>query len=405
MRICYIDHYAGGPTLGMEYRPFALAERWQRSGHEVTIIAGSFSHLRRTNPVVPVEGAEQIIDGVPFRFIRTRAYEGNGAGRILSWVDFVGKGWRLAPVIARTLRPDAVIASSTYPMDTWFAARVARLAHARLVHEVHDLWPLTPIELGGHSPQHPLMALMARAEIDAYRHADAVVSILPNIEPYVRSLGISTPVVPIPNGIDTSGSRQSAPDEVVALIDRLHADGNKVIGYAGGMALSNAMDSFVDAMGLLTDEPISAVLLGDGVLRPDLERQAAELGARTHFVGSVPKAQVADTLGRMDVLYLGSKKSRLYEHGVSANKIFDYMLTGVPIVDAWDTRHSPLVYADCAIRAEAENPASLAAALRRAARLSPDESADLGRRARDYVVAHHSLDRLADDFLAVLSGR
>ena len=59
---------------------------------------------------------------------------------------------------------------------------------------------------------------MAVAERSAYRHCDAVVSILPNIEPYVRSLGITTPVVPIPNGIDAEIAPSGAGD-VVALID------------------------------------------------------------------------------------------------------------------------------------------------------------------------------------------
>jgi len=404
MRIAYIDHYHGSPSLGMEYRPHAMATYWQRAGHEVTLIAGSFSHLRRTNPTVRRDGEEQVIDGVPFRFIRTREYAGNGVGRILSWVDFVGKGWRDAPAIARALRPDVVIASSTYPMDTWFARRLARRAGARLVHEVHDLWPLTPIELGGHSAGHPLMRLMARAERDAYEHSDVIVSILPNIEPHVRSLGIDTPVVHVPNGIEITRERGAAPAELVALIDGLHQAGEKVVGYAGGMALSNAMDTFVAAMGRLTDRPVTAVLLGDGDLRPELEEEARRLGAKVRFVGSVPKAQVGDTLARMDALYLGSKRSRLYEHGVSANKIFDYMLTGVPIVDAWATQHSPLVYAGVAVRAEAEDPASIAEALVRATSLPPEDAAARGRAALDYVREHHAMDRLAADFLAALAG-
>lgn len=386
----------------MEYRPHAMASAWQREGHDVTLIAGSYSHLRRSNPNVTKDGEEQVIDRMSFRFIRTKAYSGNGLGRILSWAEFVGKGWLAAPAIAKELRPDVVISSSTYPMDTWFAARVARLARARLIHEIHDVWPMTPIELGGHSPGHPLMRLIAKAERDAYRNSDAIVSILPNVEPHVRALGFATPVVHVPNGIEVTDAGEPAPAELVNLIEGLHAVGTKVVGYAGGMSLSNAMDTFVAAMGRLRDQPITAVLLGDGELRADLEAQANRLGAKVRFVGSVPKNQVRDILRRMDVLYLGSKKSRLYEHGVSANKIFDYMLTGVPIVDAWATAHSPLVYSGCAIRAEAENPASIADALVEAASLPTEQVANLGRRAIQYVRQNHALDRLAADFLAAL---
>ena len=206
MRIVYIDHYAGSPTAGMEYRPHAMALEWAKLGVQTTIIAGTYSHLRQRNFLDASPGRPYDVDGVEFRFLHTRTYDGNGLGRILSMVDFVGRGCLAAPRIVRELRPDAVISSSTYPFDTYCAQRVARVSGAVLVHEVHDLWPLTPIELGGHSPRHPLMRAMALAERSAYRRSDAIVSILPNVEPHVRSLGIDTRVVPIPNGIDQAAT-------------------------------------------------------------------------------------------------------------------------------------------------------------------------------------------------------
>ena len=96
------------------------------------------------------------------------------AGKPVALASYGGisGGLRAAKTMARELRPDAVISSSTYPFDTYFAQRLARLSGARLIHEVHDLWPLTPIELGGHSPRHPLMAAMAAAA-SASRRADS----------------------------------------------------------------------------------------------------------------------------------------------------------------------------------------------------------------------------------------
>ncbi|MGV8847335.1 glycosyltransferase family 4 protein [Tessaracoccus sp.] len=402
MRVVYIDHYAGSPTAGMEFRPHAMALEWAKVGVDTTIVAGTFSHLRKKNFPDAVPGQPYDVDGVEFRFVRTRAYEGNGLGRILSWTDFVVGGLRTARRMARTLRPDAVISSSTYPFDTWFAHRVARLSGARLVHEVHDLWPLTPIELGGHSPRNPLMMAMAAAEKFAYRRSDAIVSILPNIEPHVRALGIQTPVVVVPNGIDESAASHPAPDHFVELIRDLREKGHKIVGYAGGLTTSNAMDDFVAAMGVLRGESYAAVLIGDGLLRPDLERQAKDLGADVTFFGSLPKAQVHDALTQCDALYIGSKRSRLYEFGVSANKIFDYMLTGVPIVNAFASEHSPMVYAGTTVRAEAEDPESIARAIREAVSLTPQERRDVSAASIDYVRQHHSLKVLAATFLKVL---
>ncbi|HSO70171.1 MAG TPA: glycosyltransferase family 4 protein [Arachnia sp.] len=403
MRIVYIDHYAGSPTAGMEYRPHAMALEWAKLGVQTTIIAGTYSHLRQRNFLDARPGRPYDVDGVEFRFLHTRTYDGNGLGRILSMVDFVGRGCLAAPRIVRELRPDAVISSSTYPFDTYFAQRVARLSGAVLVHEVHDLWPLTPIELGGHSPRHPLMRAMALAERSAYRRSDAIVSILPNVEPHVRSLGIDTPVVPIPNGIDQAATPQPAPERFVGLVDELHAAGRTVVGYAGGMTTANAMDDFVAAMALIKDKPVTAVLLGDGLHRADLERQAASLGASVEFLGSVPKAQVHDALTRCDALYIGSKRGRLYKFGVSANKIFDYLLTGVPIVNAFASEHSPLVYAGCTVRAEAEDPHDIARAILEAVSISDQQRQVIAGSSVAWVRDHHAMPVLAARFLEVLN--
>lgn len=402
MRVLYIDHYAGSPSAGMEYRPHAMAVEWQKLGVETVLLAGTFSHLRKVNFPDVTPGAPVDVDGVEFRFIRTRPYDGNGIGRVLSMVDFVGRGWASARTIARELRPDAVIASSTYPFDTYLAQRIAKHAKARLVHEIHDLWPLTPIELGGHSPRHPLMWAMARAERSAYRRSDAIVSILPNAEPHVRSLGINTEVIPIPNGIESDGPHDPAPSSFVARVAELRAKGHAVIGYAGGLTNANAMDDFVEAMGLLKEENITAVLLGDGIYRRELEDQARRLGAKVVFAGTVRKSEVHECLKLCDALYIGSKRSRLYEFGVSANKIFDYMATGVPIINAFASEHSPMVYAGCTIRARGEDPADIARAIRLAAELPPEERRHRGLLAREWVREHHSMPVLAKQFLDVL---
>ena len=42
---------------------------------------------------------------------------------------------------------------------------MARLAHAKLIHEVHDMGPATLIEVGGMSRKHPFVQLMQWGEI------------------------------------------------------------------------------------------------------------------------------------------------------------------------------------------------------------------------------------------------
>ena len=159
MNIVYIEHYSGTPALGMEFRPYYLAREWVRAGHRVQMLAASYSHVRARQPQVGGTPLDETVDGIAYRWYPTRAYQGNGLGRVRNIFEFLRQVWRDTARLEREFKPDVVIASSTYPMDIWVARRLARRCGAVLVFEVHDLWPLSPIELSGMSPTHPFARL------------------------------------------------------------------------------------------------------------------------------------------------------------------------------------------------------------------------------------------------------
>ena len=203
MNILYIDHYAGSLSMGMEFRPFYFAREWQKLGHRVRVIGASFSHLRKQNPNVSKDFEIQTIDGVEFQWIKTRSYEGNGAARALTLFEFCLKLEASAAALAREFRPDVVISSSTYPLDTYPAQRIARLAKARYIHDAHDLWPLTLIELAGWSEKHPFIRLLAAAERSALSKSDAVVAVTAGEADYMLEHGMQSreKFTHMPNGV------------------------------------------------------------------------------------------------------------------------------------------------------------------------------------------------------------
>jgi hypothetical protein len=79
MRILYVNHYAGSPRYGMEYRPYYLAREWVRMGHDVQIIAASQSHIRSRQPQLAGEyRLDETIDGIQYTWFETPGYSGNG---------------------------------------------------------------------------------------------------------------------------------------------------------------------------------------------------------------------------------------------------------------------------------------------------------------------------------------
>lgn len=402
MNVLYIDHYAGSDTMGMEFRPFYMAKEWEKENIKTTILCADFSHLRKKNPVIKKNLEVKTIDGADFMFIKTRRYHGNGASRLISMFEFVTKGIRYTDEIIKRVKPDVVICSSTYPMDTYIGQRIKKKTGAKLIHEIHDLWPLSPMELGGYSKNHPFIMMLQTAENSAYKNSDLIVSILPNTEPYIRSLGFKTKVVSIPNGLRSEAFKETGtPDESIkTLVDKLHSEGKFIVGYAGGISVSNAMDDFIQAMvKLKKKDNVAAIIIGEGILKEELQRIKSDQNLdNVHFVGSIAKDKVNPTLGLLDALYIGSKKSKLYEYGVSANKIFDYLNVGLPIVNAFDTMHSPMNYLGNTIECIAEDPISIADGILKSTELTKEERERIKCESSKFVVENHNYDDLAKRF-------
>lgn len=405
MNILLINHYAGNPALGMEYRPYYLAREWVRLGHRVMIVAASYSHYRARQPAP----GDDTVDGITYRWLPTPAYTGNGWARMRNVLSFLSQLWSQAPELAAMLRPDVVISSSTYPLDTWVARRIAQLAGARLVHEVHDLWPLSPVELSGMSPWHPFALICQSAEDAAYRHSDAVVSMLPKVHAHMARRGLDLKkLFIVPNGISPEEwAAQPAPlrADVEQAIDAARRAGAVIVGYAGSMGRPNALDVLLDAARLLADRPLRFVLVGDGHER---ERLAARLRteglAQVALLPPIPKAQVPAFLAAIDIAYLGWQRQPLYRFGIAPNKLMDYMMAARPVLHSVEAGNDPVAESGCGLTVAPEAPEEVARGLRQLAAMSPRERRQFGERGRAYVLKHHAYPVLARQFLAAVGG-
>ena len=403
MNILYIDHYAGSPTLGMEYRPFYLAREWLRSGHRVLIVAATFAHVRTRQPGASGAAADGAVDGVEYRWIAAPAYAGNGFGRARNIALFLWRLWRESAALVEAFHPDAVIASSTYPMDIWVARRIARIAGARLVHEVHDLWPASLIEVSGMSRWHPFALLCQKAENDAYRDADVVVSMLPKVVGHMQAHGLDLRKLQIvPNGIapEEWDSEPAALDP--ALLAHLVAEkaaGRTVVGYAGAHGLANALDALLDAAALLGNENFSFVLVGEGDDKVRLARRLRDEGlGQVALFAPIAKAQIPAFLREIDIAYIGWQRVPIYRFGIAPNKLMDYMMSGCAVLHSVEAGNDPVAEAGCGVSVAAESAPAIAAGLRSLAALTPEARRAMGAKGRAYVLAHHTYPVLARRF-------
>ena len=398
MNILLINHYAGGLKYGMEYRPFYMAREWIKMGHSVTIIGADFSHLRKKQP----EAGEEFIEGIRFIWLKSLKYQGNGIKRVCNILKFV---LDLYFFNFKNINPDLVIASSTYPLDIYPAQYIAKKYNAKLVYEVHDLWPLSPMELAGMSKYHPFIVLLQMAENYAYKKVDKVISMLPRAEQHMLEHGLAhNKFEYVPNGIDIEEAIKSQNTNIKEdFVLELKAKGNFIVGYTGGHAISNALSFLIKAASKLKDEKISFVLIGSGNEKSKLiDIVIKKQLSNVFFLDQIEKKEIYSMLKNFDVLYIGWQKKSLYRFGVCPNKLFDYMMAGKPIIHSITAGNDLVAEANCGISVPAEDEDAIAKAILRMKSLSKDEKEVLGLNGKKYVMEHHDYKILAGKFLKVI---
>lgn len=408
MNILLINHYAGSPNHGMAYRAYYMAQKWLQKGHNISIISASYSHLRCQQPKVKENCRKECIDGVEYTWIKTPSYQGNGLDRVFNMMIFVGRLLWRSRKIANENKPNAVVASSTYPLDIYPAWLIAKLSKAKLIFEVHDLWPLSPMELGGMSKWHPFIMVMQWAENFAYTHADKVVSMLPKAEEHMIEHGMcKDKFVYIPNGInadDWFAAVEDLPQTHLSQIQEYKNQGYFLIGYAGSHGTSNALHYLLEAAALVKQEPIAVILLGQGPEKDSLQRTVQHMGLeKVCFLPPIPKHMMPAFLEKMDALYIGWNKVPIYRFGVSPNKLFDYAMASKPIIHSIDAGNDLVAESGCGLSVPPEDPAAIAEALLVMSHLSPIERKEMGERGRQYVVTYHEYEVLAQRFLDTMS--
>lgn len=403
MNILYLDHYAGSVKHGRSFRPYYLGKEWIKKGHRLTVVGASYSHIRSMQP--QQVGLEDI-EGIQYLWLRTPSYTNNGLKRFWSMIVFtIQLFWNLRR-ITKLNPPDVVIASTVYMLDIFPAWIIKKFSGAKIVFELHDIWPTSPQELGSMSKWHPFILLLSLTERFVYKVSDRVISILPKTYHHMKKFGVKEDnFFYIPNGIDLQDWKLSTPlpKHHDAILTKLKEQGYFLIGYTGSHAISNALTTLLDAAALLKNEKIYFILIGDGQEKQNLQAYAKE-NAISHvcFLDSIAKRSIPVALSHMDALYLGWQKQPLYRFGIGANKIFDYMMAQKPILHAVNAGNDPVAEAQCGLSVDAQDAKALAKAILDLKAMPLQEHFLMGKRGKDYVLKHHDYTVLAKQFLSAL---
>ena len=360
------NHYAVTPDLPGGTRHFDLARELVGRGHQATIFASGFQHLRhREMKLVPDERWKiEDVDGVNFVWLKTFPYQRNNWRRVVNMASYTFRAWwlgrRLPKLVPELEKPDVIIGSSVHLLAVLAAYWVAKQHMARFIMEVRDLWPQTIVDMGEMSGRNPIVKVLQLIERFLYRRGEQIIVLAPSMGEYISDRGISKEkIVWIPNGVDLSRFEDAKPQD--------STDNRFEVMYLGAHGQANALNVLLQAARIIQDQnyhDMRIVLVGDGPEKQKLIRLADELGLENaEFRDPVPKADVPKVLQGADATVLILNDLPLYRYGISLNKLYDYLAAGKPLILVGNPANNPVKEVGCGLTVPPRNPEAVAEAI------------------------------------------
>ena len=400
MHVAYIHQHFSTRSGETGTRSYEMSRRLIAAGHRVTMVCGDYEPARHK-----LEGRQRVaefdVDGIHVLCVREPYANKMGfTRRVLAFGRFA----RAAEKLVAGLDADLVFATST-PLTVGLPGmKGARRLGVPFVFEVRDLWPDVPIAIG--VIRSPLLKWYTRRlERRIYAAAQHIIALAPGIKDGICRTGYPAERVSmIPNCSDLDLFRPHSPPP---LDGRFGAPGDFRLVFTGAHGKANGLDAVLNAAGELKRrgvQKIRFVFIGTGGEKPRLVERSGQEGLDNlvSWVNPVPKGELADILAAMDVGMMILKNLPAFYYGTSPNKFFDYIATGLPVLNNYPGWLADMIGEHrCGKVVPPDDPVAFADAVL-ALRDERDELAAMGRRARQLAETQFSRDRMAEQFVVVL---
>lgn len=368
---------------GAEQQCLRLSQALAELGHQPVILTS------RSAPETP---AEEVIGTVPVIRLRTPAPPQLGGRHIASTVL-----WMRA--VARWLRAHRdrfdLIHCHQAKINAWAGVRAGHALGRPCVVKPGSAGP--NFDLAGLARRRGFYGAVAARQIAS--KADRFIAISAEMSANLAAAGIDRrQAVFIPNGIALPAPRDRARATAADALRRRIGlpDDRPVLLFSGRLEAQKNASTLLRALSLLS-APVSLVLLGDGTLRPTLEREAAALGLarHCHFAGRVDN--VAPYLDMADIFALPARAEGL------SNALIEAMAAGITPVGSAVSGNTDLIRPGETgfLYGPPDDPVALARALEAALAAGPAGRARIGEAARHLIARDHDIRRIAARHVAI----
>ena len=400
MHVLYFHQYFSTRQGSTGTRSYEMAKQLIAQGHSVTMVCASYgaANTGLSQPFLRAK-REGVVEG-----IRVIEFELPCSNRD----SLFKRTWTFAKYATRSsfaaLREpcDVVFATST-PLTAAIPGLFARwLRRKPFVFEVRDLWPELPKAMGVIKSPFILWG-MAWLERRAYRDSVHCIGLAPGIAEGIGRQIPANRISMIPNGcdIDFLGCDEQAPWRPDSILPN-----DFLAVFTGTHGPANGLAALLDAAVILKQRgrsDIKLLLVGEGKHKASLQQRAQQeqLG-NVVFHPSVSKERIAGLFASADAGMQLLANVPAFYFGTSPNKFFDYLASGLPVLNNYPGWVASLINEnECGKAVPPDNPEAFADALEYLAD-HPTERKAMGVRARQLAMNQFDRSVLSKQFVSVL---
>ena len=326
MHICFINrsYYPDPEAAGQLLTE--LAEDLAAKGEEVSVVCGRSYHVRQQRrtllPDVEVRNGVRIA-----RAFNTRLPKSSLLCRLINLGTFLAG---CLPALCLVKRPDVVVCQTDPPLLPLLAGVYARLARARFVFAINDLYPEVARQLGRISSP-VLLKLLELATSFGIRHSELVIVPGEDMRAAVMKKGYPCRrIVVRPHWADTERIR---PRKERNEFRRRHGlkPWDFIVMYSGNVGLLQGLEDAVRVAAEFRDfQNVHFVIVGEGANKARLQAMARglQLNGKVRFLPYQPKERLDQSLSAADLHLIPLSEG--VSGSIVPSKVYGIMASGTP---------------------------------------------------------------------------
>lgn len=377
--VLILCHYAQQPPYNTMLRYHNWGKQLCKRGISVKIVAASTVHNTDIDVIEKIGKETDVVDDVNYEYIKTPRYSGNGFARMKNMLMYAMKLGNL-----KNEKPDIVIVCEAYLL--LFAKKIFK--KVPIVTDIVDLWPTSIVEYAGFSESNPIIRLLYFIEKKAYLKSDAIIFSMEGGRDYVAEQSYAkkidfNKIFHINMGCDVfeaDQNREMIHEELPWDFDKYN------IVYCGSVRRANNIQQICDAakkIGESEKDKIFFHIYGNGDEQERLEVYCKDNGiSNIRFYGRIEKAKIPYVLSKATANILTYKQVNLMKYGGSQSKLFDYLVSGRPIICNAKFGYNLITRYNCGVVTENQTSEAFAKAVLELCNMDSNKLAEMGRNAR-----------------------